>query len=433
MTIGLKLLAMPALIAFVSFSACKKNSAITEQPEIITPIAPSKPGKDTTTTTQPPVLTGRFIPFGTGSGNLVIDGSTFDLQCNDVIQIEAGSYKSITIKNINTGCPIKVQNDGLVEVTGNSDHWMVSNVSQLTISGTGDPGISKGFVSRDNAEHRSIILSGKINDLTIENFSFKNIGDYVVYFVYSNMEYVPSDPNTYTNNLKFLNINCDNTSTFLQIDGGSENGVITRLVKNLEIAYLNFKNSNCGNIIFVGNADDYNIHHNTVTDINSTNNNHNGIFTIKGSGSFHHNLIRNHQGNAIRAWTRSLGTTPKNVLIYNNTVINSRKYSAFEVQSFANEIVSGKTTYANIKVYDNICGDLNLSKDWVGVILDIYNLAGGSCEVYDNIGFNFPAPSSTSKFTNTQANTTSVAVNNTYYNSAQEAGISNINTLEIQK
>lgn len=434
MTTGLKLLALPALIAFISFSACKKNPIITEQPEVTTPVIPGKPGKDTTTTTPvPPVTNVRYIPFGTGSGNLVVDGSTFSLQCNDVIQIQGGSYRSITIKNINTGCPIKVQNKGLVEVTGNSDHWNLSNVSNLTISGTGDANIAKGFVSRDNDQHRSVILSGKINDLTIENFSFKNIGDYVVYFVYSDVVYSPSDPNTYTNNLKFLNIDCDNTSTFLQIDGGSENGVLTRLVKNLEIGYLNFKNSNCGNIIFVGNADDYNIHHNTVTDINSTNNNHNGIFTIKGSGSFHHNLIRNHQGNAIRAWARSLGTTPKSILIYNNTVVNSRKYSAFEVQSFANEISSGKTTYANVKVYDNICGDLNLSKDWVGVILDIYSLAGGSCEVYNNTAFNFPSPSPASKFTNTQANTASTVTNNTYYNSAQEAGISNINTLAIQK
>jgi hypothetical protein len=431
MATGLKLLVVPALMALVFFSSCKKSEAILEKaPEIAKPVDPGKPA-DTTVT--PPPVTGRIIPLGTGSGNLIIDGSTLSLKCNDVIQIQTGTYSTITVRNINAGCPITIQNKGLVQVSGNTDHWLLANVSNLVVTGNGDPNISKGFVSRDNPQHRSIILTGAIHDLTIQNFAFKNIGDYVVYRVYSNVAYVPGDESTYTNNLKFFNIDCENTSSFLQFDGGTDNGIITGLAKNLEIAYLSFKNSNCGHVAFIGNADDYNIHHNTITDINPTNDNHNGIFTIKGTGSFHHNLVRNHQGNAIRAWAKTIGTTPKDVLIYNNTVVNSRKYSAFEVQSFSSEMMSGKTTYSNIKVYNNICGDLNKSGDWVGVILDVYSLEGGKCEVYNNTGFNFPSASQYSKFTNTQANQNTIATNNSYFATAQEAGIADINALTIQK
>lgn len=427
MTLTFKTLTFPAIILWILCSSCKKRSFAEEQISITAP--------DTTKTVLPPMIpisTVKTYLVGTGSGNLIVDGTTMDLKCNEIIKIQPGTYNTITIKNINLGCPINVQNNGLVETVGNGDHWMLTNVSNLKLSGSGTSSISKGFVSRDNPQHRSIIITGKTHDLTIENFAFKNVLDFVVFFVYSPENYVVGNDKTYDYNLKFLNIDCDNTGSLIQMDGGVDNGNVTGLVKNLEIANLSFKNSNCGNVIYVGNADDYNIHNNTISDINSTNNNHNGIFTIKGSGAFHHNLIKNHQGNAIRAWARSLGTTPKEILIYNNTVVNSRKYSAFEVQSFNYEIIAGKTSYTNVKVYNNICGDLNLSKDWVGVILDVYSLEGGKCEVYNNTGFNFPAPNVSSLFVNTQANQASVLTNNLYFNTAKDAGV-DVTNLTIQK
>jgi hypothetical protein len=304
-------------------------------------------------------------------------------------------------------------------------------VSNLTISGDGTLGIDKGFVSRDNLYYHSIILNTASQNLTIQNFSFSNIGNVVIYNVGTNV-YTPGQTASYTQNLKILNNTCTNTSTFMQLGGDVIGGVITGLVKNLEIANLNFSNSNCGIVVFAANADNYDIHNNTITDINQTNNNHNGIFQIKGSGSFHHNLVKNHQGNAIRAWIRSFGTVPQDVLIYNNVVVNSRKYSAFEVQSFANEISPGVTTYANAKIYDNTCGNLNLSKDWYGVIVDVYDLFGGTCNVYDNVGFNFPAPNPNSYIVNQQASTTPVLTNNVYFTTAQDAGVNDINKLTVK-
>lgn len=418
---GKMYLNITAIIAILISASCKKAADLS-------PVAAASAVTGVATTT--PSL-GRVLPIGTGTGNLIIDGSTMGLKCNDIIKVKGGTYNGIDVQNINAGCPIYIKNDGLVEMAGNWDHMHITNVSNLSISGDGTLGIDKGFVSRDNLYYHSIILNGSTQNLTIQNFSFSNIGNIVIYNTGTNV-YKPGVISSYTDGLHILNNTCTNSSTFIQFGGDVISGVITGLVKNLEIANLNFSNSDCGVVVFAANADSYDIHNNTITDVNPTNNNHNGIFMIKGSGAFHHNLVKNHQGNAIRAWIRSFGTIPQDVLIYNNVVVNSRKYSAFEVQSFENELSPGVTTYANAKIYDNTCGNLNLSKNWYGVIVDVYDLFGGTCNVYDNVGFNFPAPNPSSNIVNQQSTTTPVLSNNVYFTTAQDAGVNDINKLTVK-
>src|SRR5690606_33274857 len=124
-------------------------------------------------------------------------------------------------------------------------------------------------------------------------------------------------------------LDCEQTGPFFG-GAGSVDGGIRGLIRNFEIAYLNFRNApDVGSVVWMGNVEDYNIHHNHIDNINTKNNNHNGIFLMTGNGKFHNNIVRNHQGNAIRAFGHSIGDTPKEILIYNNIVYNSRKYSAF--------------------------------------------------------------------------------------------------------
>src|SRR5690606_38703176 len=125
-----------------------------------------------------------------------------------------------------------------------------------------------------------------------------------------------------------------------------------------------FINSNAGVLVFVPNVQDYDIHHNIVNNVNPSNNNHNGIFQMIGNGKFHNNKLTNFQGNAIRAWVFSRGTSPSTIEIYNNITYNTRKYGAFEIQGFDRYIISGKTTFVNAKVYNNTAGKMNVSKDW---------------------------------------------------------------------
>lgn len=416
-----------ALALSLFFSSCTKDS-LADSPNPTEVI----PGVDTTKKVEAVVGSYRTIYVGTGSGDLVINGSTLALQCNDHIRITKGSYKSITIKNIAAadGCSIVITNDGLVDISGDFSQMNLSNLKGVTISGDGDKNIEYGFQFHDNI-YKSIVISGSYNRSIIQHISFKNIKDYVITFA-SDLVYNGTDA-SYSKDLKFLNIFCENTSSFLQFSGSVENGKVVGLIKNLEIANLNFINSSTvGTMVWIGCVDGYDVHNNRVNNINSANNNHNGIFHLNGNGKFHDNYVSNHQGNALRAWTFSLGSTPKEVLIYNNIVVNSRKYSAFETQSFANYI-SNQATYANTKVYNNTCGNLNLEKNWYGNIIDVYNLQGGKCEVFNNIGFNFPAPNPNNKISNQQSVTIPETSNNIYFDSMAAANFADESKFSLKQ
>jgi hypothetical protein len=407
------------IILSFSLVACKKNSL----PEIIDTPKPDVtiPNKDTTQVPKPPI-TGRVIEVGLGSGNLVVDGATLGIQCNDRIVIAKGSYTSISIKNIQSpeGCTTLITNGGLVEIKGDFSQMNLSNLKGVNISGDGDPKIAYGFQFSDNV-YRSILISKPYNRATIQHMSFKNIDDYVITYN-PNTTYDGTEA-SYSKDLKFLNLSCENTSSLIQFPGSVENGNIVSLIRNLEISNLIFKNSSSvGTMIWVGNVENYNVHHNRVDNINSANNNHNGIFHFVGNGTFHDNYISNHQGNALRAWTFSIGDRAnKDVLIYNNIVVNSRKYSAFEVQSFDN-YMRGQITYVNASIFNNTCGNLNMNKDWYGNVVDVYNLQGGTCQVFNNIGFNFPAPNPVNNITNQQSSTKPEGNTNLYFNNIDDVG-----------
>src|SRR5690606_35928566 len=179
-----------------------------------------------------------------------------------------------------------------------------------------------------------------------------------------------------------LNCRFDNTGSV--IFGGTLNkSEDTGLFKDVEIAYNVFQNTNKGSLVVFTNVEDFDIHHNIVNNVNAKNNNHNGIFHMHGNGNFHHNELTNYQGNALRLWCYSRGNTPKTVEIHHNICYNTRKYGAFEIQAFDRNMVPGKTTYVNGKVYHNAVGKMNTAKDWDGQILDLYNMRGGTLEYYN--------------------------------------------------
>lgn len=377
----------------------------------------------------PSIQKFKSIEVGNGSGDLVIDGTLLSLGCSDTIRITAGSYNSISIKNIRSadGCNIIIKNKGLVELAGNFRQMNLSNLKGVVITGNGDPSIKYGFKFHDNS-YRAIVIKKPYDNTTLQFIELKNIGDYCITNL-DDPEYTGAE-DSYSRKLKFLNIWCENSGSLIIFSGSVENNKVTGLVKDLEIADIDFVNSNYGTAVYCGNVEDYNIHHNRVNYMNMTNNNHNGIFHIRGNGRFHNNMITNHQGNAIRAWTYTVGNTPKSTLIYNNIVVNSRKFSAFEVQSFS-YYIGPKVTYANTMIYNNTCGNLNLSKDWYGNVVDVYDLQGGYCKVFNNLAFNFPAPNPADKISNQQSSTIPQNSNNLYFNTAAEVGFSDQTTYTL--
>jgi hypothetical protein len=328
-----------------------------------------------------------LVDVGVGSGDLTVDGKTLQLKGNAKIVIKEGSYKTITLKNLiaRNGFKIFVKGSGAVIIL---EAMYTDNLRNVTISGEVNSDLKYGFMF-ENIPYRAILMNGSLCGVTLKNIKFKNVNNYVIAGERSNGKDFPylGTEETRTEKFKILNCLFDNTGTIAF--GGSfdkNKGEDTGFFKDVEIAYNTFQNTDAGSVCSFTNVQNYNIHHNVVNNVNSTNNNHNGIFFMEGNGNFHDNKLTNYQGNAIRMWLYSRGSTPETNLIYNNICYNTRKYGAFELQAFDRNIMPGKTTNVNAKVFNNTVGRMNTSRDWDGQVLDLYN-TGGSLEYYNNLGF----------------------------------------------
>src|SRR5690606_22119620 len=205
----------------------------------------------------------------------------------------------------------------------------LENLSHVEILGNSTPEVKYGFVFQ-NSRNEAIKISGTINHFTLSNARFDGIDTYSVISYKPTLVYNGSDE-SFLKNLRFLNLESERSGTLIRFESKEGNRDIVGLIRGIEIAGIHFSNSpGVGSVIVLGKAEDVDLHHNIIEDINSSSSNHNGIFYIQGNGKFHNNIVRNHQGNAIRAWIFSIGNTPKEMLIYNNIVINSREYRSAE-------------------------------------------------------------------------------------------------------
>lgn len=361
----------------------------------------------------------KIFDVGTGSGDLVIDGKSMNIEDNILVRIKGGTYNNLSIRNIKApkGMTVFVKNNGKVKI---SESMTTNNISNVIIAGDNTTGLEYGFVF-ENLPYRAISMSGRINGITLMYMSFKNIPNNVIGGDNSNGYGFPHKSTEESRNQNFKILKCvfDNTGQIsfggtLNKDTGEDSG----LFKTVEIAHNTFKNSNAGNLCYFSNVQDYNIHHNVVENVNKTNNEHNGIFFMQGNGSFHHNKLTNYQGNAIRMWLFSRGNAPAVNEIYNNICFNTRKYGAFELQAFDRNIYSGKSTFANAKIYNNTVGHMNTSQDWEGQILDLYNTKG-SLEYYNNLGFELKSRSSITNMINNMSDTKITKIQSNVYKGKQ--------------
>jgi len=320
-------------------------------------------------------LSSKVMIVGKGSGEINIKFLT-----NKRVKIRKGTYTGIHIENVSN---VKID-AAHVRIRGGA--LDISTANKLEVSG----------MAIADVTYRAVNIRGFCNDLYLHDMSFKNIGNNTITYEFATV-YDGTDK-TVSKNWRFERLTFENTGTGFSAGGGYEGNGVFGILRNFK--FLNNTIKNCpsiGNIIYSGAAEDYEIAGNVVDNVNtnyskeSPNGIHNGIFMMTGTGSFHHNKITNHQGNAIRAWGMNYGTAKNEILIYNNTIYNSWKYSAFELQvtpdmqSFIAKNPS-KASFANAKVYHNTAGRLNVSKDWEGQMLDLYT-TGGTVEYYNNLGF----------------------------------------------
>lgn len=410
-------------IVFAFSIGCKK----TDNYLITNPVTPSQgsPEKPAVPKTDSIPANAVIYNLGTGSGNLTIDGQTLKINGNTLIKVKGGTYKTITIKNIKAsdGNTVYIKNEGVVKISEGMYTYGLENVS---ISGDNVTDVKYGF-QFENISYRAISMHGRIRNITLRNMSFKNISNYVIGGEKSNGVELAYNGSPSTINEKFKILDClfDNAGSI--VFGGnlsSVTGEDTGLFKDVEIAFNSFINTETGSVCVFSNVQNYEIHHNIVNNINQSNNNHNGVFYMQGNGTFHHNKLTNYQGNAIRMWLYSRGNTPATSEIHNNICHNTRKYGAFELQEFPRNLYPGKSTFSNAKVYNNTVGDMNSSKSWDGLILDLYNLKG-TLEYYNNLGYNLYSSNNViTNMINNMSDTKIIKLENNKYLKSQNEAVS---------
>lgn len=241
--------------------------------------------------------------------------------------------------------------------------------------------------------YRAVILSGLMQGVTLDGLSLKDVPDYQIYAQgYDKVKYT-GQAGSFIDGLTLSNIKVTGGGAMFHMDGNLIAGVYDGVMKNFKMFGCSVKDcADPGDVVYLGNAYGYEIYNNVIsnvnylyTDPNAPNGRHNGLFHIKGAGSFHDNLFSEHQGNILRAWIQSLDAPGEILEAYGNIAYNSHKYGAFELQATPDMVANGYKP-ANAIIRNNVAGHLNVVKDWAGELLDLYN-TGGTVDVHDNIGF----------------------------------------------
>lgn len=365
-------------------------------PVVVQPEPELPPVVEEPVVTQPPVTSGQVYSLAAGQKQIIIDGRDFrpngsqvTLKNGDAIKIPAGNYEYISISHISvstSGAPVTIMNSGgQITVDGDFRSMDISNINNVVITGAGTQGLVSGFEFKNN-RYRAVQMGFPINNFTLRNMKFENIGDYVISYG-GGVEYVPGNPATYSQNFKFLNIIANNVGTVITLGGNIDNGKYEGFIQKLEIAGLQVSNSEWGSIVWFGNVEDYDIHNNHLWALCRTNNNHNGMYALRGNGKFYNNLTEDYQGNTVRAWPHSI-TKRGMVEIYNNISWKSRKYGAFEIQATPPMQASAVFKPADVKIYNNTAGlmDMQNTTGYPGRLVDVYETFG-TREVYNNLLF----------------------------------------------
>lgn len=349
------------------------------------------------TVSEQPIL-GRTINVGSGSGTLTVDGDSLSLIPGDTIVIAGGDYEGLTVKNILNPDGeeiIRIIFDGQVNII-NEGTCYFTHLRNVIIDGSTIAGTEYGFFYRGT--NYTACSYGDINHIVFRNLAFENIYD-AAWRLDDSIGLVEYNgtPESYLQDCKFINCYYDNSSVF---SGGGDldilNDSITGLLVDFQFLGCIIKNTSSGSPIYISGGQRILVKDCKFDNINTVNNNHNGIIMVKGSCDVVNNRLSNYQGNLIRLWPFTVADThietgPKTCNFVGNTIFSSRKYGAFEGQGFDDYYKEGFTTYCNIDIFNNTCGNMNQNIDpvvFTGKIYDNYDLYGGTARIFNNILIN---------------------------------------------
>ncbi|SMC54396.1 hypothetical protein [Pedobacter nyackensis] len=346
------------------------------------------------TVSAKPAPTGRVINVGGSGGTLSITTTDLGLLPGDTVVIAGGDYHNIGITDIlitDGEDPVTVITDGLVRLVDES-HFSFRNLRNVVIDGSRVPGIKHALLV-DGNNYRGIYYDN-INYVTFKGIETRNIYDYawsaeqLDELVYNGTE------DSYLKGCRFINCKSDNSSAFLSSGGLNinEEPKLRGLIVDFQFIGWEIVNSSSGSSFYISACQDVLFKDCTFNHINCLNNNHNGVIIANGHADINNCRLTNFQGNLIRMWPFSiadghLGSGPRTCKFYGNQIFTSRKYGAFEGQSFQYFMESGFTTYCNIDIFNNTCGNMNQNNPTVytGTLYDNYGLWGGTARLFNNI------------------------------------------------
>jgi len=259
-----------------------------------------------------------------------------------------------------------------------TDRCDIANLKNVSINGLGKVEFQ--------TKQRAFEMKGDISHLSLGGFYTKNIQDYQIVLQEAWLKKYKDGAGDFFDGIRLFDIVSDNGGVLFHSNGALNKGVHEGMINNFEMSGCTVKNSaNPGMVVYLGNARNYSLHDNIIDKVNTGETiTDNGLFMANGNGKCFNNKVTNHQGRLIRAWLFSHDDTAL-VEIMNNYAYNSYKYSPFEIQ-VTPDMANNNYKPANAKVYNNTVGKMNTSKDWDGMLLDVYN-TGGTLEYYNNLGF----------------------------------------------
>jgi len=240
----------------------------------------------------------------------------------------------------------------------------------------------------------SISLKGKIKGLVLKNFKTEDCKLYQISVEgWSDVHYNPNDSDTYIDDLQLINIHSNNAADHAYLfnaPGGFDKQGLRGVIRGFVMKNCSFKNSPSGSTVcYLGSGENYLVQENVVDNINSANNNHNGIFWLCGNGSFIGNKVTNSQGQMARFWLYS-HKGRQSVRVHDNIDYNIVKYSAFELQANSGILGSDSFLPADAFVYNNTAVSLgtHVTAPIIDAqMLDLY-VTGGNLTYYNNLGAN---------------------------------------------
>lgn len=346
----------------------------------------------------PPV--GRTFNVGTGSGTLEVNaasGAWAPIQPNDTFVIQGGTYDYVLFQGFNlTSGNVYVTCTSTVTLTGYGFYLSGSNRNIVCDFLNKVPDQKYGLVV-DGWDHGVTIDEngvGNYRNVTIKGVRVAGVGNGKRVVNHAPPAYTGSNPSSENLVIEDWLVELPNSATpylGISIGGDPFTSAYSRLNINPVIRRVEFKGTwQTQYPCFMSNAQNGLMQQITFDGTNQqvTANLHARLAMIHGQGTIEQVFAKNHMGNAAGFWGYYRTGQPNLCIARNILAQNSTRYSAVEVQGFADYNQSGVGANASYYIGGITADTLDTENYFTGCAADVYATFGGAVAVDNAISVN---------------------------------------------